>query len=117
MSDPYEDLPELVSALLPVVRAKDKWRHSQSGKDYKVRLCLDLKSSGYNKRLIDWLFRYRGLDSIAESIQQGDWLAALDISRFYLRLPAGKNLRNAQWFQDPSTYAGTTFDNDKISTK
>ena len=31
-------------------------------------------------------------------------MVALDISRFYLRLPAGKWLRQAQWFQDPSSY-------------
>ena len=116
MSDVCEDMPTFLSPLLPVVRAKDRWRHARTGKDYKVRLCLDLKSSGYNKRLVEWLFRYRGLDSIAESIEQGDWMAVLDISRFYLRLPAGKKLRQAQWFQDPESYGGTTFDNDKKST-
>ena len=40
-------------------------------------------------------------------------MTTVDISRFYLRLPAGKNLRAAQWFQDPESYAGSTFDNDK----
>ena len=30
-----------------------------------------------------------------------------------MRLPAGKKLRQAQWFQDPGSYAGTTYDNDK----
>ena len=81
-----------------------------------MRLCLDLKSSGYNKRLVEWLFRYRGLDSIAESIEQGDWMGVLDISRFYLRLPAGERLRAAQWFQDPESYAGNTHDNDAKPT-
>ena len=78
-----------------------------------MQLCLDLKCSKYNERLSDWLFRYLGLDAIAEAIQRGDWLTTVDISRFYLRLPAGKNLRAAQWFQDPESYAGSTFDNDK----
>ena len=50
--------------------------------DYKIRLCLDLKVSGYNKRLLDWLFRYCGIEVMLESIKQGDWLAALDISLF-----------------------------------
>ena len=54
--------------------------------------------------------------AIAESIKQGDYMAALDISRFYLRLPAGKKLRAAQWFQDPESYAGSTFDNNNKST-
>ena len=112
MSEQYDGIPSFFSPLLPVVRAKDKWRHKTSGKEYKVRLCLDLKSSKYNARLLEWAFRYRGLDSIAEAVKKGDWLAALDISRFYLRLPAGKKLREAQWFQDPESYAGTTFDNN-----
>lgn len=84
------------------------------GKDYKMRLCLDLKRSGYNKRLLDWAFRYYCcIKVITERIQQGDWLTVLDISRFYLLLPAGKRLRQAQWFQDPSTYAQCTHNNDK----
>ena len=106
-------MPTFYSPLLPVVREKDRWRYDCTGAEYKVRLCLDLKCSGYNERLYDWPFRYRGLEAIAEAVQQDDWLAALDISRFYLRLPAGKNLREAQWFQDPCSYAGSTFDNDK----
>ena len=43
-------------------------------------------------------------------------MAALDISRFYLRLPAEKKLRAAEWFQDPESYAGSTFDNNNKST-
>ena len=104
--------PEFFSPLLPVAREKDKWRWIKKMVDYKIRLCLDLKVSGYNKRLLDWLFRYCGIEVMLESIKQGDWLAALDISRFYLRLPAGKRLRAAQWFQDPSSYAKSTHNNN-----
>ena len=117
MSARRDAMPNFYSPLLPVVRGKDKWRYECTGADYKVRLCLDLKCSGYNNRLYDWPFRYRGLDAIAETVQQDDWLAALDISRFYLRLPAGKRLREAQWFQDPSSYAGSTHDNDNRAPK
>lgn len=115
MSRQYDEEPEFYSPLLPVVRAKDKWRHARYGKEYKVRLCMDLKSSGYNDRLLDWPFRYRGLDAIAEEVNKGDWIAVLDISRFYLRLPGSVKLRAKQWFQDPDSYAGSTFDNNKIS--
>ena len=104
--------PEFFSPLLPVAREKDKWRWIKKMVDYKIRLCLDLKVSGYNKRLLEWLFRYCGIEVMLESIKQGDWLAALDISRFYLRLPAGKRLRAAQWFQDPSSYAKSTHNNN-----
>ena len=104
--------PEFFSPLLPVAREKDKWRWIKKMVDYKIRLCLDLKVSGYNKRLLDWLFRYCGIEVMLESIKKGDWLAALDISRFYLRLPAGKRLRAAQWFQDPSSYAKSTHNNN-----
>ena len=117
MSPISEVMPTFYSPLLPVVRAKDRWRYECTKAEYKVRLCLDLKCSGYNERLYDWPFRYRGLDAIAETVQKDDWLAALDISRFYLRLPAGKRLREAQWFQDPSSYAGSTHDNDRRSKK
>ena len=113
MSDLCDVWPEFFSPLLPVARAKDKWRWKNVGKDYKIRLCLDLKCSGYNGNLLDWLFRYCGIDTIAENIKQGDWMAALDISRFYLRLPAGERLKRAQWFQDPSTYAKTKHNNER----
>ena len=79
--------PEFFSPLLPVAREKDKWRWIKKMVDYKIRLCLDLKISGYNKRLLDWLFRYCGIEVMLESIKQRDWLAAFDILRFYLRLP------------------------------
>ena len=93
MSEQSRERPDFLSPLLPVAREKDKWRWKVTGKDYKMRLCLDLKRSGYNARLLDWLFRYCCIDVIAERIEKGDWMAALDISRFYLRLPAGKRLR------------------------
>ena len=117
MSDLCDIWPEFFSPLLPVARAKDKWRWKKVGRDYKIRLCLDLKCSGYNGNLLDWLFRYCGIDVIAENVKQGDWMGALDISRFYLRLPAGARLRQAQWFQDPSTYAKNTHNNERKSKK
>ena len=73
---------------------------------------MDLKNGGLNDMYEDWLFRYVGIDNIASKVQQGDWLAAIDISRFYLRLPAGKKLRSLLWFQDPSTYAKDSKDNE-----
>ena len=117
MSDLSGILPKFFSPLLPVARAKDKWRWRRIGKDYKIRLCLDLKCSGYNARLLDWLFRYCGIHVIAEKIKKGDFMAALDISRFYLRLPAGQRLREAQWFQDPSSYAKNTHNNEQKAAK
>lgn len=117
MSDLCNVWPEFFSPLLPVARAKDKWRWKKVGRDYKIRLCLDLKCSGYNGKLLDWLFRYCGIDVIAERVSQGDWMAALDISRFYLRLPAGERLRQAQWFQDPTSYAKNTHNNERKSEK
>ena len=117
MSDISKQAPKQFFPLLPVVRVKDRWEHAKDGTPYKVRLCLDLKSGGYNDSLEDWPFRYRGLDSIAESVEKGDWLATIDLSRFYLRLPAGKRLREAQWFQDPSSYATSTHNNEKMGKK
>ena len=105
LSPPVSKKPDLVIPLLPATRAKQVWRYHRNGTPYKVRLCLDLKSSRVNASLADWRFKYRGLDDIASRIKKGDWLASVDISRFYLRLPAGPNLRNAQWVQDPETYA------------
>ena len=105
MSALCEICPSFFSPLLPVARAKDKWRWKRVGKDYKIRLCLDIKCTGYNKKLLDWMFRYCGIDVIAEKVKKGDYMAALDISRFYLRLPAGAKLCQSQWFQDPSSYA------------
>ena len=105
MSPAVASAPKLVFPLLPVVRAKDAWRHKRSGSDYKVRLCVDFKNGGLNDMLEDWPFRYWGLESVAETVSQGDWLASIDISRFYLRLPAGKNLRSVQWFQDPAIFS------------
>ena len=96
MSDTQKMCDFIFSPLLPVVKEKDRWKFYMYGVPYKVRLCLDLKQSGYNDTIHDWPFRYRSLDAIAEKIHKGDWLATVDISRFYLRLPAGRKLRNAQ---------------------
>ena len=114
MSQPTSTAPAAYFPLLPVVREKDRWRFTKDGTPYKVRLCLDLKNGGYNDSLSDWPFRYRGVDSIAENVKQSDWLATIDISRFYLRLPAGRKLRAHQWFQDPASYAANTHDNERM---
>ena len=115
MSPVVSSVPRLVFPLLPVVRSKDAWRHRQTGEDYKVRLCVDFKNGGFNDMLEEWPFRYWGLESVAETVSRGDWLASIDISRFYLRLPAGKQLRSVQWFQDPQSFAGDTNANERIS--
>ena len=53
MSPQTDRIPSFFSPLLLVVREKDKWRYKWTGIDYKVRLCLDLKCSKYNKQLLD----------------------------------------------------------------
>ena len=58
-----------------------------------------------------------GIDNIASKVQEGDWLATVDISRFYLRLPAGRKLRSTLWFQDPSSYARNSKDNEQKNAK
>ena len=117
LSPPQAAQPKLVVPLLPATRSKHLWRYMVHGIPYKVRLCLDLKAAGVNEATADWRFRYRGLDDIASSIRKGDWLASIDISRFYLRLPAGRNLRNAQWIQDPTTYGKDARANKRSSSK
>lgn len=114
MSQATGDQPAAFFPLLPVTREKDKWRRDKHGTEYKVRLCLDLKQGGMNDMLEEWPFRFWGLDCVAENVQQGDWLASIDLSRFYLRLPAGRKLRAAQWFQDPESYAKTTNGNERL---
>ena len=107
LSEPVDKEPEFSVPILPATRSKHKWRFLKHGIPYKVRLCLDLKASKVNGSTRDWKFRYKGLDDIAANLQHGDWLASVDISRFYLRLPAGPNLRRVQWVQDPESYAYT----------
>ena len=105
LSKPSTTKPKLVVPLLPASRSKHVWRYLKHGIPYKVRLCLDLKAVGVNEATEDWKFRYRGLYEVASKLKKNDWLAAVDISRFYLRLPAGPNLQRVQWVQDPETYA------------
>ena len=112
MSPPTDVVPPVFFPLLPVVREKDRWIFVNDDVMYKVRLCMDLKNGGVNDMYEDWLFRYVGIDNVASKVEQGDWLAAIDISRFYLRLPAGKKLRSLLWFQDPSSYARNSKDNN-----
>ena len=117
LSPPSTKEPKLIIPLLPAARSKHVWRYHKYGTPYKIRLCLDLKSAQVNDAVSDWKFRYRGLDDLASSINKGDWLASVDISRFYLRLPAGKNLRSAQWVQDPTTYEATAAKNKASKLK
>ena len=76
-----------------------------------------MKATGVNEATGDWKFRYRALDDVAANLKKGDWLALVDISRFYLRLPAGHNLRSVQWVQDPDSYAHTAKLNNKSKRK
>jgi len=115
MSEATAKVPDAYFPILPVVREKDRWLFIKFALDYKVRLCLDFKSGLLNSLLLDWPFRYVGIDDIASVIRPGDWLATVDISRFYLRLPAGERLRNVQWFQDPESYATSTHNNQHMS--
>ena len=112
MSAPTDVRPPVFFPLLPVVREKDRWVFVNDDIMYKIRLCMDLKNGGLNDMYEDWLFRYVGIDNVAAKVQQGDWLAAIDISRFYLRLPAGKKLRSLLWFQDPATYGSNSKNNE-----
>lgn len=112
-----EEEPDFAVPLLPATRSKHKWRYLKYGIPYKVRLCLDFKAAQVNAATQDWKFRYRALDDIAASVQKGDWLASVDISRFYLRLPAGQKLRTVQWVQDPGSYAQSTKLNNKSKRK
>ena len=115
MSPPTSVEPKVFFPLLPVVREKDRWLLIHEEIMYKVRLCMDLKNGGLNDLYEDWLFRYVGIENVATKVKQGDWLAAIDISRFYLRLPAGKKLRSLLWFQDPATYAKNSKTNESKS--
>lgn len=117
LSEPSSKEPPFVVPLLPATRSRHVWRFRLHGIPYKVRLCLDLKGSRVNQSVADWKFRYRGMDSVAEKLRRGDWLASVDISRFYLRLPAGRNLRKVQWVQDPSTYGRTSRVNARSGKK
>ena len=117
LSEPTEKEPEFTVPLLPATRSKHKWRYVRYGIPYKVRLCLDLKAAQVNEAAEDWKFRYRALDDVAANLKKGDWLASVDISRFYLRLPAGQKLRSVQWVQDPESYAHTTKLNNKSKRK
>ena len=117
LSEPVDKDPEFAVPILPATRSKHRWRFLKHGIPYKVRLCLDLKASKVNRATGDWKFRYKGLDDIAANLKHGDWLASVDISRFYLRLPAGPNLRRVQWVQDPESYAYTAKLNNRSKRK
>ena len=117
LSEPTSVQPKFVVPILPAARAKHVWRFLVHGVPYKIRLCLDLKAAGVNASTEDWKFRYRGLDDVAAKVRRGDWLASVDISRFYLRLPAGPGLRSAQWVQDPTTYGRNSKSNRRSRAK
>lgn len=119
MSEPVGSLPlrAVCVPLLPVVKEKDRWLFEKFGLAYKVRLCLDLKAGLLNALLTDWPFRYVGLQDVPIVVRKGDWLASIDISRFYLRLPAGRRLREVQWFQEPSSYAASSHDNERMNLR
>ena len=109
--------PESCCALLPVIKAKDLWRHkiADSTRPVKGRLCLDLKSSGDNTKIASWRFRYLIMQLIMTSLESTDWLTVLDIDQFYMRLPAGRRMRARQWFQDPESFSESDSRNKRQS--
>lgn len=105
---PVTNAPGFVTPLLPASKSKQVWRYLRDGTPYKIRLCLDLKATKVNDGVADWKFRYRDLHDVAVNLHRDDWLASVDISRFFLRLPAGRGLRQVQWVRDPHTYSSKT---------
>ena len=104
--------PPCVFPLLPVIRGKHLWRYHRDGTPYKVRLCMDFSTGTLNDAVAAWKFRYRTLDDVARSIQRGDFMCTIDISSFFLRLPASMHFRPFQSFQVPATYGATSKEND-----
>ena len=99
--------PASCCALLPVIKARDLWKQHMLGmpKNVKARLCLDLKTSGDNKKTAPWLFRYLVMQLVFACVKPTDYLTVLDIDQFYMRLAAGRRMRRRQWFQDPTSFA------------
>ena len=106
--------PTATCPLLPVVKRKHIWRFQRTGVPAPARLCLDLLTAGQNAKVKDWKFRYWTFESVPERVQKGDWLVVLDISTYFLRLPAGKRMRMAQFFQDPSSFGPDSKSNDNL---
>ena len=116
VSAQIREQPHCVFPLLPVVRTKCRWRYARDGTPYKVRLCMDFTTGLFNELLAPWPFRYRGLDDVASTVRRGDWMCTIDISNFFLRLPASERFREFQCFQEPSTYAATSALNNMPSS-
>ena len=114
LSQRLDIAPPAYCPLLPVIKQKHIWRFQQTGIPVSARLCLDLLTSGQNDKVKDWRFRYWSFESVPERVQKGDWLVVLDISKYFLRLPAGKRMRLAQFFQDPSSYGMDSKSNDAL---
>ena len=117
LSPATTEAPSSCCALLPVIKRKDRWRcrvKLDKGPP-KARLCLDLKTSRDNDHVLQWLFRYLTFQLIPSEVQQGDWLAVLDIDQFFMRLPAGARMRARQWFQDPDSFPASDAENSAPS--
>ena len=104
--------PEMVFPLLPAYRGKHIWRFKKYGTDYLPRLALDICTAGGKEIFEKWPMQFLGVRALFQIIRRGDYLATMDISRYYNRLLASHRLREFQCFQDPATYAQDKCSND-----
>lgn len=74
-----------VSPLTLATRFIDHWEAQLTGKPVKARVCFDA-SRGINPCLKPWKFRYNDFPYILNHLQQGDWVAQVDLRNWYLQL-------------------------------
>lgn len=83
-----------------VVRDKDRRKSRLTNKPLKIRVVADY-SRQVNDALDKWKFKYEGVDAAAELVTPGCWLATVDISKFFLRVPLHKAAYKTSFFRDP----------------
>ena len=76
LSRRYRERPERASGLLAVVKDKDLREFRRTGEPYKVRPCINLKSSEVNELFEDWRMRLAGPASVVRLL--GEWMLLED---------------------------------------
>ena len=93
--------PRWVGSLTGAERPADVEKAAASGSIPKCRVCLDMSPS--NEHMVEWPMRYEDAGKIATVVRRGDRFFKLDLSSFYLRLPAHWRLQQLQSCRDPFT--------------
>ena len=91
----------VVLPLLTVVRDKHRRKADKDGSIPKGRVAVNPTAPGVNDSMTPWPFQYDGVGAAVRLVTPGCFMGKIDLTKYFLKFAAGRNLQRFLWFSDP----------------